>query len=49
MDLVLHYGGRWRNEEELVYEGGQIETIRSVDVDYILFFTLADFFCGFRV
>lgn len=44
VDLVLHYRGRWTNENEMVYEGVQVETVRSIDVDYISFFTLSDYF-----
>ncbi|KAH7690528.1 hypothetical protein IHE45_02G054200 [Dioscorea alata] len=48
VDLVLHYGGRWRNEGEMVYEKSQVKTVRLVDVDYISFFTLLDFFLDLR-
>lgn len=44
VDLVLHCGGKWRNEDEIVYEGGKVEIVRPVDVDYNFFFTLLDFF-----
>ena len=47
-DIILHYGGRWQNANEMVYEGGQVEKLDSVDVDYILYFTLWDYFVEVR-
>lgn len=44
VDLVLHYGGKWRSEDEMVYEGGKVVKVVSVDVDYLSYFSLWDYF-----
>lgn len=42
VDLILHYGGKWKSEDEMVYEGGLVEKVASVDVDCMSYFTLWD-------
>ncbi|KAJ0978912.1 hypothetical protein J5N97_014386 [Dioscorea zingiberensis] len=36
--------GNWRNENEMVYEGGLVEKVESVNVDYISYFSLFQYF-----
>lgn len=43
-DLVLHYGCKWRSEDEMVYEGGQVAKVESVNIDYLSYFGLWDCF-----